>query len=418
MLARALPWTRRPVAGRVLRHHRRAALRHLRRRAGHPAGRVPAPGLSAGGALPAAAGGHLRRHGGRAPAHGPGRARRGAGRRRAAAARPSPPAAPGAIRWPSWPLRWPSWPRPWSSAWVPPASCTSCCARPCAAGEAERDIVPGHGQRPLRAALPGVPTLDARRLPARRWPARWPPAPGCRRSSPTRPPGGSFRLIAVLRRRRRRAPCACPPPTWSDAYPALTPDCPQAHWFEREIAEQWGVAPRGPPLAQAHPLPRPAEPQAPGRRPRGRACGDDRLLPRGGRGGPRGGRRAGARRASSSRGTSASSATARTSSTWRSRWATSTAASSAPCRRARTCAAIHLRGDPGRRHHHRPRHGLLPGRWRPWPAAACRRGPRPSAASPWSWSASPTTSATWARWPATWASCRPRPTAGASAATS
>src|SRR5712691_9093636 len=30
-----------------------------------------------------------------------------------------------------------------------------------------------------------------------------------------------------------------------DAYPALTPDCPQAHWFEREVAEQWGVRPLG-----------------------------------------------------------------------------------------------------------------------------------------------------------------------------
>ena len=28
-----------------------------------------------------------------------------------------------------------------------------------------------------------------------------------------------------------------------DDYPSLTPDCPQAHWFEREIAEQWGVVP-------------------------------------------------------------------------------------------------------------------------------------------------------------------------------
>ena len=42
--------------------------------------------------------------------------------------------------------------------------------------------------------------------------------------------------------------------TWSavstdvgDEYPALTPDCPQAHWFEREIAEQWGVVPLGHP---------------------------------------------------------------------------------------------------------------------------------------------------------------------------
>ncbi len=33
----------------------------------------------------------------------------------------------------------------------------------------------------------------------------------------------------------------------TDAYPSLTPDCPQAHWFEREIAEQWGVRPEGHP---------------------------------------------------------------------------------------------------------------------------------------------------------------------------
>ncbi|HOL32839.1 MAG TPA: NADH-quinone oxidoreductase subunit C, partial [Anaerohalosphaeraceae bacterium] len=32
-----------------------------------------------------------------------------------------------------------------------------------------------------------------------------------------------------------------------DSYPALTPDCPQAHWFEREIAEQFGVRPQGHP---------------------------------------------------------------------------------------------------------------------------------------------------------------------------
>lgn len=32
-----------------------------------------------------------------------------------------------------------------------------------------------------------------------------------------------------------------------DRYPALTPDCPQAHWFEREIAEQWGIVPEGHP---------------------------------------------------------------------------------------------------------------------------------------------------------------------------
>ncbi len=32
-----------------------------------------------------------------------------------------------------------------------------------------------------------------------------------------------------------------------ESFPALTPDCPQAHWFEREIAEQWGVVPQGHP---------------------------------------------------------------------------------------------------------------------------------------------------------------------------
>src|SRR4051812_32517680 len=32
-----------------------------------------------------------------------------------------------------------------------------------------------------------------------------------------------------------------------ERFPALTPECPQAHWFEREIAEQWGVVPEGHP---------------------------------------------------------------------------------------------------------------------------------------------------------------------------
>jgi Ni,Fe-hydrogenase III large subunit len=32
-----------------------------------------------------------------------------------------------------------------------------------------------------------------------------------------------------------------------DSYPALTPDCPQAHWFERELFEQWAVMPENHP---------------------------------------------------------------------------------------------------------------------------------------------------------------------------
>lgn len=35
-----------------------------------------------------------------------------------------------------------------------------------------------------------------------------------------------------------------------DRFPALTPTCPQAHWFERELAEQWGVVPEGHPCLQ------------------------------------------------------------------------------------------------------------------------------------------------------------------------
>jgi Ni,Fe-hydrogenase III large subunit len=33
----------------------------------------------------------------------------------------------------------------------------------------------------------------------------------------------------------------------ADAYPALTPDCPAAHYFERELYEQWGIRPEGHP---------------------------------------------------------------------------------------------------------------------------------------------------------------------------
>jgi Ni,Fe-hydrogenase III large subunit len=33
----------------------------------------------------------------------------------------------------------------------------------------------------------------------------------------------------------------------AEAYPALTPECAQAHWFEREVAEQWNLHPLGHP---------------------------------------------------------------------------------------------------------------------------------------------------------------------------
>ncbi len=43
----------------------------------------------------------------------------------------------------------------------------------------------------------------------------------------------------------------------AEKYPSLTPECPQAHWFEREIAEQCGVIP------QAHPWLKPIRFQSP-----------------------------------------------------------------------------------------------------------------------------------------------------------
>jgi Ni,Fe-hydrogenase III large subunit len=47
----------------------------------------------------------------------------------------------------------------------------------------------------------------------------------------------------------------------SSAFPSMTPECPEVHLFEREIAEQWGVAPEG------HPWLKPVRFAPPFRRP-------------------------------------------------------------------------------------------------------------------------------------------------------
>jgi Ni,Fe-hydrogenase III large subunit len=60
-----------------------------------------------------------------------------------------------------------------------------------------------------------------------------------------------------------------------DRFPSLTHECPQAHWFEREIAEQWGV------VVDDHPWFKPIRYHAsyrPGHDAWGRAVGD-RILP-------------------------------------------------------------------------------------------------------------------------------------------
>jgi Ni,Fe-hydrogenase III large subunit len=60
------------------------------------------------------------------------------------------------------------------------------------------------------------------------------------------PEGARVRLVAVLAR-DGDAMLSITSTEVDERYPALTPDLPQAHLFEREIAEQWGVVPEGHP---------------------------------------------------------------------------------------------------------------------------------------------------------------------------
>lgn len=60
------------------------------------------------------------------------------------------------------------------------------------------------------------------------------------------PVAGELRLFAILAEDRLGVLHALSAPA-KNAYPSLTPDCPQAHLFEREIWENWGVTPLGHP---------------------------------------------------------------------------------------------------------------------------------------------------------------------------
>ena len=59
-------------------------------------------------------------------------------------------------------------------------------------------------------------------------------------------PSGGVRLFAVLAQDHQGTLEALAADV-DDSYPAITPCCAEAHWFEREIAEQWGVRPDGHP---------------------------------------------------------------------------------------------------------------------------------------------------------------------------
>ncbi|MEN6408024.1 MAG: hypothetical protein ABFC77_16340 [Thermoguttaceae bacterium] len=58
--------------------------------------------------------------------------------------------------------------------------------------------------------------------------------------------GGSLRLVAVMAWAERGELTVLSTDV-ADRFPAITPDCPQAHLFEREIFEQWRVEPHGHP---------------------------------------------------------------------------------------------------------------------------------------------------------------------------
>jgi len=68
-------------------------------------------------------------------------------------------------------------------------------------------------------------------------------------------PGGGGRLVAVLREREEGAVAALSTVV-PGTYPSLTPDCPQAHLFEREIFETLSIEPAGHPWLK--PVRRPA----------------------------------------------------------------------------------------------------------------------------------------------------------------
>jgi Ni,Fe-hydrogenase III large subunit len=60
-------------------------------------------------------------------------------------------------------------------------------------------------------------------------------------------PGGGLDLYAVLADHSRALLRVAKTPLTGDRFPSLTPDCPQVHLFEREVAEQFGVRPEGHP---------------------------------------------------------------------------------------------------------------------------------------------------------------------------
>jgi Ni,Fe-hydrogenase III large subunit len=89
-----------------------------------------------------------------------------------------------------------------------------------------------------------VPILDAAGLRAA---VKGALGPGARLAAlHGRPSGDGIRLAAVIAD-GGTGTLSVAAADVADSYPALTPECPRAHWFEREVAEIWGVRPEGHP---------------------------------------------------------------------------------------------------------------------------------------------------------------------------
>jgi Ni,Fe-hydrogenase III large subunit len=87
-------------------------------------------------------------------------------------------------------------------------------------------------------------------------------APSAGAQSRSRAGAGPFQVFAILADHAEGS-LAAVSALVDASWPSLTPECPAAHWFEREISEQWNIVPEG------HPWLKPIrfQPAMPGARP-------------------------------------------------------------------------------------------------------------------------------------------------------
>ena len=101
----------------------------------------------------------------------------------------------------------------------------------------------GNAEPVERSAIPRLTVDDFRRQVI----AEVASQPGARLSALFgNPVNGDTELYAVVAK-PHQGTLAVAATVVGESYPSLTPECPQAHWFEREIAEQWAVKPEGHP---------------------------------------------------------------------------------------------------------------------------------------------------------------------------